>query len=240
MTPLHFYIFVIITLWRGSGPSFDWLLNYLWFYIPLKNFSLIWRRHHCLWRATKFRPMLGAQGLWAGRDLYRATSAVTWDLRFPGLIWRTAPFSRLLRNTRGCGGTILMRILKGTLHLNNNTLYQRMICTKFYWNWLAGSEGEDFPNINISKYGFPHNVIVPPLPPHRTMMWTILNLHFIRELSCKYDLFCRCGSREDFNITPTHFCDYLPFRKSLVLYLNNLELPLPKDDLYQVWLKLAN
>jgi hypothetical protein len=29
--------------------------------------------HHCRWRAAKFRPMLGAQGLWAGRDLYRAT-----------------------------------------------------------------------------------------------------------------------------------------------------------------------
>ena len=47
------------------------------FYVPFKNFSLIWRRHHCRCRAAKFRPMLGAQGLWAGRDLYRATPAVT-------------------------------------------------------------------------------------------------------------------------------------------------------------------
>jgi hypothetical protein len=31
----------------------------------------------------KFRPMLSAQGLWAGRDLYRATPAVTRDLDFP-------------------------------------------------------------------------------------------------------------------------------------------------------------
>jgi hypothetical protein len=31
----------------------------------------------------KFRPMLGAQGLWAGRDLYRATPAVTRDPDFP-------------------------------------------------------------------------------------------------------------------------------------------------------------
>jgi hypothetical protein len=37
----------------------DWLIDYLQFYVPLKNISLIWRRHHCQWRAAKFRPMLG-------------------------------------------------------------------------------------------------------------------------------------------------------------------------------------
>jgi hypothetical protein len=36
-----------------------------------------------------------------------------------------------------------------------------------------------------------------------------------------------------------HFCDYLPFEKNLALDLNNFEFPLPKDDLYQVLLKLA-
>jgi hypothetical protein len=90
------------------------LIDYLRFYVPLKNFSLIWRCHHCRWRATKFRPMLGAQGLWAGRDLYRATPAVIRDLGFSGLIRRTAPFSRLLRQTRGCGGYILTRIPTGS------------------------------------------------------------------------------------------------------------------------------
>ena len=40
-------------------------------------------------------------------------------------------------------------------------------------------------------------------------------------------------------MTPPHFCNYLPFEEDLALYLNNLEFPLPKDDLYQVWLKLA-
>jgi hypothetical protein len=69
----------------GSDLNFDidWLIDYLQFYVPFKNFSLIWRRHHCQWRAAKFRPMLGAQGLWAGRDLYRATPAVTRDSVFP-------------------------------------------------------------------------------------------------------------------------------------------------------------
>jgi hypothetical protein len=31
-----------------------------------------------------------------------------------------------------------------------------------------------------------------------------------------------------------HFCDYLPFEEDLALYLNKLELPLPKDSLYLV------
>jgi hypothetical protein len=30
-----------------------------------------------------------------------------------------------------------------------------------------------------------------------------------------------------------HFYDYLPFEEDLALYLNNLEFPLPKDNLYQ-------
>jgi hypothetical protein len=80
------------------------LTDYLRFYVPLKNFSFIWKRHHWRWRAVKFRPMLGAHGLWARRDLYRATSAVTRDLGFSGLIRRTALFNRLLRHTKGCGG----------------------------------------------------------------------------------------------------------------------------------------
>jgi hypothetical protein len=98
---------------RALRETKTWLIDSLRCYVPLKNISLIWRRHHCRWRAAKFRPMLGAQGLWAGRDLYRATPTVTQDLGFPGLIRRTAPFSRLLRHTRGCGGSILTRILTG-------------------------------------------------------------------------------------------------------------------------------
>jgi hypothetical protein len=91
----------------------DWLIDYLRFYVPLKNISLIWKRHHCRWRAAKFRSMLGAQGLWACRDLYRVTPAVTRDLGFSGLIRRTAPFSRILRHTRGCGWSILTWIFTG-------------------------------------------------------------------------------------------------------------------------------
>jgi hypothetical protein len=37
------------------------------------------------------------------------------NLGFSGLIRRTAPFSRLLQHTRGCGRSILTRILTGTV-----------------------------------------------------------------------------------------------------------------------------
>jgi hypothetical protein len=55
-------------------------------YVPLKNFTLTWRRHHRRWRAAKFRHIFGAQGLWAERDFYRATPAVTRGLGFSSLV----------------------------------------------------------------------------------------------------------------------------------------------------------
>jgi hypothetical protein len=73
----------------------------------------MWRRHHCQLRIAKSRPMLGAQGFWARRDLYRATPAVTHDIGFSGLIRRTAQFSRFLRHARGCWRPTLTLILTG-------------------------------------------------------------------------------------------------------------------------------
>jgi hypothetical protein len=66
------------------------------------------------------------------------------------------------------------------------------------------------------------------------MMRTIVNVHYIRKLSCKYDLLRISGTEEDFKMTPPHLCDYPPFEEDLTLYLNNLEFPLPKSDLYQI------
>jgi hypothetical protein len=45
--------------------------------------------------------MLGAQGLWAGRDLYRATPAVTWDLVFFPVSSEGPPLLVASYNTRG-------------------------------------------------------------------------------------------------------------------------------------------
>jgi hypothetical protein len=141
--------------WRNQINSIPMIfVLFILFYFPLKYFSLIWRRHRYRWRAAKFRPMLDAQGIWAERDLYRATPAVTRDLGFSGLIWRTAPFSRLLRHTRGveiyfnpdphgfpfsrllrhtrgCGGPILTRIL--TCHL----IWFQARLLKPLKNWLV-------------------------------------------------------------------------------------------------------
>jgi hypothetical protein len=91
-----------------GGKLVDWFL----FYVPLKNFHLYGDV-----------PITGEGmvnlGLWAGRDLYRATPAVTRGLGFSCLIRRTATFSRLLRHTRGCDGSILTRILTSESFLSN-------------------------------------------------------------------------------------------------------------------------
>jgi hypothetical protein len=55
-----------------------------------------------------------------------------------------------------------------------NFLYPRMICTKFDWNWPAGSGGFFFNIINTCKYGFPY---CGPSRPPGTMLLRNLNLH---------------------------------------------------------------
>jgi hypothetical protein len=62
--------------------TFSWLINLLFtvLFPALEFFTCIWKRHW--WRAAKFSPMLGARGIWAGRDLYLATPAVTQGLGF--------------------------------------------------------------------------------------------------------------------------------------------------------------
>ena len=50
--------FFVITDWDGGnesqngiGPQLSVCLE---FFVPLENFSLIWRLHHCLWKAANF------------------------------------------------------------------------------------------------------------------------------------------------------------------------------------------
>jgi hypothetical protein len=38
----------------GFSGLIRWLVGYLLFSVPLKNVSLVWRRHHYRWRAAKF------------------------------------------------------------------------------------------------------------------------------------------------------------------------------------------
>jgi hypothetical protein len=62
------------------------------------------------------------------------------DLGFPGHIWRTAPFSRLLRHAWGCGGPILTRILTGWMYGWRTRLvlcyYPVTVLNKFYLIWI--------------------------------------------------------------------------------------------------------
>ena len=81
---------------NGMGKKINQL-----FYGPLENIWLISRRHHCRWRGCKFRTVLGTQGLWAWRDLFGVTPAVTRGLGFSGLIRMTTPFNHLLLLVKG-------------------------------------------------------------------------------------------------------------------------------------------
>jgi hypothetical protein len=121
--------------------SFYWLIDYLLFYVPLKNISLIWRRHHCRWRAAKFRPMLGAQGLWAGRDLHRATLAVTRDLSFSDLILNQSPFTTRMGMRRMYSNRDPLRAFIGGSE-NTSALYVQCI-----WG-----ETTDLPQINWQTF----------------------------------------------------------------------------------------
>ena len=60
------------------------------FSVPLENVLFIRRRHHFRRRTAEFRTMLGAYGVQARRDVYRATSAVILGLDFCDVIRRTA------------------------------------------------------------------------------------------------------------------------------------------------------
>jgi hypothetical protein len=77
------------------------VIDYLVFYVPLKNIQLVWRFEWSLpMKGCQFRPMLSAQGLWAGPgEIFIVPHLLqyVWDLSFSGLIRRTAPINCLLR-----------------------------------------------------------------------------------------------------------------------------------------------
>jgi hypothetical protein len=104
---IYVQMFIFPSLWVGYLK----LIHHLLFYVSLENLSFIWRRHHCRWRAPKFRPMLSA--FWQGgifivpHLLWHGTSI------FPVLSEGPPPFSRCFRHSRGCWWPILTRILMG-------------------------------------------------------------------------------------------------------------------------------
>jgi hypothetical protein len=101
-----------------ENKKIDWLIDWLFTVLRLAQEYFTYMETSSL-RAAKFRSMLGAQGLWAGRGLYRATSAATQGLCFSGLLRRTAPFSCLLRRATGCGKSILTWIPTGPHYITS-------------------------------------------------------------------------------------------------------------------------
>jgi hypothetical protein len=114
------------------GLTLAWLtgwLIFLRFYVSLKNFSLIWRRHRWRWRAAKARPVLSTQNLWAGRDLF-----VPHLLLYGASIYRSYPndhpFQLPLTICMGCRGPILTLILTGFLVRKEEKIPQSLL-----WNY---------------------------------------------------------------------------------------------------------
>jgi hypothetical protein len=88
--------------------------DYIRFYVSIKIFALEGLQNIglclVLWSFERGESFIVSQLLWHRTSF------------FSGFIRRTAPFSCLLQHTRGCGGSILTRILTGLnkYHDNNN------------------------------------------------------------------------------------------------------------------------
>jgi hypothetical protein len=95
-------------------------------YLKESNFNISSYNHHKYWNKIF-------------RNIYWVLQAIY--LGFSGLIWRTAPFSRLLWHTWGCGGSILTRVLSGYLMIWNKAQYSGESLM------LMGSAGHPFPRI---------------------------------------------------------------------------------------------
>jgi hypothetical protein len=112
------------------------LIDCLQLYVPLKTFSFIWRRHHCRWRAAKFRLRVfkqeGSLSCYSSCDMgpqfFRShpndrtiqspftTHKGMWRI-YCNLDSHRSLISRLLRHTKGYGGPITTRILTALTHI---------------------------------------------------------------------------------------------------------------------------
>jgi hypothetical protein len=123
---------------------------------------------------------------------------------------------------------------------NLNSLYLRIICTKFYWNWLASSGEEDFFfNANTTYYnGFPYCGPSRPRVPWLVQTWIyIISESFYANMSSSGSVF----SEKILN-APTHFCIFViisPLKRTWPLIcktLNSLYLRMICTKFYWNWL----
>jgi hypothetical protein len=86
----------------------------------------------------------------------------------------------------------------------------RKLPCKFQLFWLKRFQNI-LSNIDNSKTnGFP--LCCPTWPPG-SINWINLNLHYVRKLSCKSQLFLLSSSWKDFTLF-LYFCDYPPLKKT--------------------------
>jgi hypothetical protein len=125
--------------------------------------------------------------------------AVTRKISFSGLIQRNTPSSRLLRHTRGCGGSILTRILTGT------------------------GSGEDCLKLSVQVYSF---AIISPWSRAIPFIWTKPESPSPKDELCQVWLnLAQWFWKRRFLNDPPHFyifCDYLPFEENQALIWTNL------------------
>jgi hypothetical protein len=82
-------------------------------------------------------------------------------------------------------------------------------CKKcLYQVWLKLAKRFFFPiHVYTCKNSFPS---CPPTWPSRTIICMSLNLHYVRKLSCKYELFLLSGSqRKEFSMTSLNLCIFM-------------------------------
>ena len=99
-----------------------------------------------------------------------------------------------------------MRIYWFIIWRNLNPLHPRMLCAKIVWNWLSGSEEENFLNFVSVFLMF---LIISLWKRVGPFIWTNLNFLHTRMLCAKFGWNWLSGSGEDFKILSMYFCYFI-------------------------------
>ena len=76
------------------------------FFVPLENFSIIWGRHHCYWRATKWRPIIDIHMkckmhvILVYMYIHVHIAIELW--RLPHRLWHVTPIFKVISSTPLC------------------------------------------------------------------------------------------------------------------------------------------
>ena len=124
---------------------------------------------------------------------------------------------------------------------NLNPLHPRMLCAKFGWNWLSGSEEEVENRKCLQKDrqmmdDRRSEKLTWAKKPHiRAKLCFVVRLRQNKDHNAHLRKLFKSIYTYDMKKPP----NYLLYENWMVLNLNKFESPSPKDALCQVWLKLA-